>query len=45
MQAYSKVAGGLDRHVIPIIELIMANDVAEFVPYSLQLIGFLNTYF
>uniref|UniRef100_A0A183CBE9 Cse1 domain-containing protein n=1 Tax=Globodera pallida TaxID=36090 RepID=A0A183CBE9_GLOPA len=38
-KAYSKVVGGLDQHVIPIIELILGNDVLEFVPYVLQIIA------
>lgn len=42
-QAYAKVSGGLDQHVIPIIELIMSNDVVEFIPYVLQLIGTVYT--
>ncbi|KAL3121788.1 hypothetical protein niasHT_002016 [Heterodera trifolii] len=38
-RAYSKVSGGLDQHVIPIIELILGNDLSDFVPYVLQIIA------
>lgn len=33
------VDGGIDKYVIPLIENILANDVIEFTPYSLQLTG------
>ncbi|KAL3119789.1 hypothetical protein niasHT_010080 [Heterodera trifolii] len=38
-RASSKVSGGLDQHVIPIIELILGNDLSDFVPYVLQIIA------
>lgn len=41
-KAYTKTEGGLDKHIIPVIELVIQNDVAEFTPYSLQLIGMLK---
>lgn len=39
LQAYTSVPGGLDKYVFPIIELILTNDVVDFVPYALQIIG------
>uniref|UniRef100_A0A0N4UFI5 Importin-11 n=1 Tax=Dracunculus medinensis TaxID=318479 RepID=A0A0N4UFI5_DRAME len=36
-RAYLIVDGGIDKYVIPLIENILANDVIEFTPYSLQL--------
>lgn len=40
-KAYTSVAGGLDKYVIPIVELIIPNDVVDFVPYALQIVALL----
>lgn len=40
-KAYTKTEGGLDKHIIPVVELIIQNDVAEYTPYALQLIALL----
>uniref|UniRef100_A0A915DYI5 Exportin-2 n=1 Tax=Ditylenchus dipsaci TaxID=166011 RepID=A0A915DYI5_9BILA len=40
-KAYTKVEGGLDKHVIRIIELIIPKDVVDLVPYALQVTALL----
>lgn len=39
-KAYTKVEGGLDKHMIPFVEAILASEVAtDFTAYAFQLIG------
>lgn len=38
-QAYSKVDGGIDKYIIPVVEAIITNDIADLTAYALQLIG------
>ncbi|KAI1711044.1 cse1 domain-containing protein [Ditylenchus destructor] len=40
-KAYTRVEGGLDKHVIQIVMLIIPKDVVDFVPYALQIIALL----
>uniref|UniRef100_A0A914KZT5 Exportin-2 n=2 Tax=Meloidogyne incognita group TaxID=654580 RepID=A0A914KZT5_MELIC len=40
-KAYVKVEGGVDKYIIPMVESIIQNDVAEFKPYAFQLIALL----
>ena len=40
-RAYTKVEGGIDKYVLPILELIIPRDVIDFVPYALQLTALL----
>uniref|UniRef100_F1KQX7 Exportin-2 n=1 Tax=Ascaris suum TaxID=6253 RepID=F1KQX7_ASCSU len=40
-QVYTVVEGGIDKHIIPLIENILANDVVDFVPYALQITALL----
>jgi len=40
-KAYTKVEGGLDIHVVRIIDLIIPKDVVDFMPYALQVTALL----
>ncbi|VDM43721.1 unnamed protein product [Toxocara canis] len=40
-QVYTVVEGGVDKHVIPLIENILTNDVLDFIPYALQMTALL----
>ncbi|VDK60393.1 unnamed protein product [Anisakis simplex] len=40
-QVYTVVDGGVDKFILPLIENILANDVVDFIPYSLQITALL----
>ena len=31
--------GGIDKYIIPVVEAIITNDIADLTAYALQLIG------
>lgn len=39
LQTSGHVEGGIDRPLFPLLETILAQDVADLVPYALQVIG------
>uniref|UniRef100_A0A0K0E9J9 Exportin-2 n=1 Tax=Strongyloides stercoralis TaxID=6248 RepID=A0A0K0E9J9_STRER len=42
-KAYSKVAGGIDKAVLPVIENIFAENIEDYIPYALQISALLIT--
>uniref|UniRef100_A0A0N4ZMD2 Exportin-2 n=1 Tax=Parastrongyloides trichosuri TaxID=131310 RepID=A0A0N4ZMD2_PARTI len=36
-KAYSKVAGGIDKAVLPVIEHIFTENIEDYIPYALQI--------
>ncbi|VDN18647.1 unnamed protein product [Gongylonema pulchrum] len=40
-QVYTIVDGGIDKHVVPLIENIFSSDAVDFIPYALQITSLL----
>uniref|UniRef100_A0A0K0FY09 Exportin-2 n=1 Tax=Strongyloides venezuelensis TaxID=75913 RepID=A0A0K0FY09_STRVS len=42
-KAYSRVAGGIDKAVLPVIEHIFTENIEDYIPYALQISALLIT--